>query len=332
MNGRARVLLVTLGCMACPLAAEPLYVRDLGPVSGLFGLPVQRAALVLPEGQLELGLFGAIASHYIDDGHGGERLHLDGETDRLALTLQYGFYRDWDLRLELPWLRHSGGFLDSSIDGWHDFWGMSDGGRSVAPRDELLYGYQGQGGFLLEDDAAGPGDPTLSVSRQLIAGENLGALLSLGYKFSLADDDEFLGSGSDDIYLAVQVDGVLGSAGMLHWYGQGGYLYAGNSAMIERIQQRDLWFAGLGLEWRLAPAWALLGQLDSHAAVADSEIPALGDDSVMLSGGVRWRPAPDWALEFSVVEDIRVETAPDVTFQLGLRYRPGGAAGGSSRD
>ena len=43
----------------------------------------------------------------------------------------------------------------------------------------------------------------------------------------------------------------------------------------------------------------------------------------MLTAGARWRFAQHWALDFSVVEDILVETAPDVIFQASLRYRPG---------
>jgi len=37
---------------------------------------------------------------------------------------------------------------------------------------------------------------------------------------------------------------------------------------------------------------------------------------------VRWRFAPAWSADATVVEDILVETAADVAFQLSLRYRP----------
>ena len=43
----------------------------------------------------------------------------------------------------------------------------------------------------------------------------------------------------------------------------------------------------------------------------------------MATVGVRWRFARHWALDFSVVEDIAVETAPDVIFQASLRLSPG---------
>jgi hypothetical protein len=41
----------------------------------------------------------------------------------------------------------------------------------------------------------------------------------------------------------------------------------------------------------------------------------------MATLGTRWYFAPQWSVDISVVEDIRVETAPDVTFQASVRYR-----------
>lgn len=316
--------LAALATLSLPVVAQPLYVKDLGPVSGLFGLPSQRPAQALPSGRAGVEVNTAIASHYIDDSLGEERLLLDGETDRLALSVAYGFAGHWEVQLEVPWLRHSGGFLDSTIGGWHDFWGMSDGGRDDVARDLLLYGYQGGDSFLMQDDSAGIGDPTLSLSRQLPVAGDTSLLLTLGYKFGAGDEEEFLGSGADDLYLALRAGGNLGASGAFGWYGQAGYLRSGASDVIAHVQQRDLWFAGLGLQWRFAGDWSLLGQLDAHAAPADSAVKGLGDDSVMLTGGLRWQPSPAWELDFSVVEDIQVGTAPDVTFQLGVRYRPGG--------
>jgi long-subunit fatty acid transport protein len=92
--------------------------------------------------------------------------------------------------------------------------------------------------------------------------------------------------------------------------------------MMEEFQEQNLWFAGLTMDWRFAQRWSLIAQLDSHAAPLDSDITGVGDDAVMASLGTRWRFTQHWSVDISVVEDIRVETAPDVTFQASLRYRP----------
>ncbi len=321
MAVRPATLLLLLAAQSVA-ASEPLYVKNLSPVAGLLGLPAQRTASVDTAGQFNLALHGSLASHYISEGSGDEYLNLDGETGRLALEVRYAISDNLDVQLELPWLKHSGGNLDSLIDNWHDFWGMSDGGRSNVEQDLLDYRYRGEDNFLLEDDSSGLGDTSLSLGYRFYGDEEASASIVVGYKFGTGDEDKFLGSGADDAYLALRFSGDQRSDLPLRWHGQLGYLYAGESELIENIQEQHLWFAGLGLDWRLGESWSLLGQVDAHAAPADSDIKGIGETAVMLTFGARWRFAEQWDLDLSLVEDIQVETAPDVVFQAGVRWRP----------
>ncbi|MBN7798238.1 DUF3187 family protein [Parahaliea mediterranea] len=311
-------LVPAIATAADPLQ-DPLHVRNISPVTGLVGLPAQRAATTTPSGTLQWTLHAAVASHYVSDRAGVEQLNLDGETQRLALELRYGLAEGWDVQLELPWLRQDGGALDGAIDGWHEFWGMPDNGRGDAPRDRIDYRYADPDlRFAVLDSGSGIGDGSLALQRRLYRDGGVEVAASLGYKFGSGDVDDFSGSGEGDVYAALRVAGS--GDGALGWYGQAGYLRAGEIAELGPRQERDLWFAGAGLAWRLSPSWSLLGQLDAHAAPMDSALDALGGDAVMLSAGARWRFAPRWAVDVSLVEDIAVETAPDVIFQASLRY------------
>lgn len=313
--------LVILGLAAGSASArEPLYARNLSPVAGLLGLPSQRQADIGPAGSFDLALHSSVASHYVAESRADEWVTLDGETLRVALEARYALGDDWDLQLALPWLEHSGGHLDSAIESWHDFWGMSDGGRSDAPQDVLDYRYRGAGRFELLDDASGIGDTSLSLSYRFYTDQGASASVVLGYKFATGDEDDFLGSGADDAWLGVRFSGDHLADLPLRWHGQLGYLRAGSSDLIGPAQERDLWYGGVTLDWIVADAWSLLAQVDAHAAPMDSNIKALGDEAVMLAVGGRWRFARRWALDLSVIEDIQVETAPDVTFQASLRF------------
>ena len=315
--------LLFLALVIRPVAAsEPLYAKNLSPVAGLSGLPSQRSAATLDRNSLGVALHSSIASHYVADSSADEFLNLDGETLRFALELRYGLAQNWDVQLEVPWLDHSGGNLDSLINDWHDLWGMSDGGRSDVPDDLLDYRYAARGGdgFSLQEDASGIGDVSVSLSHAFYREDKSVASLVLGYKFGTGDEEDFLGSGADDAFIAVRFSGVHLSDLPLSWHGQAGYLRAGDSDLLENIQEQDLWFAGISIDWQVVERWSLIAQVDSHAAPVDSDITALGDDAVMLTVGGRWRFMQNWALDLSVVEDIRVETAPDVTFQASLRY------------
>jgi hypothetical protein len=322
-NFSRRATTFALALLALPAAAsEPLYVKNLSPVAGLIGLPSQRDADTTESGSVALALHSSIANQYVNENKDGEYLNFDGETLRTALELRYGIARDWDAQLELPWLQQSGGHLDGVIDDWHNFWGMSDGGRSAVPHNVLDYRYvSARGGFSLQDKSSGVGDISVAVNHAFFRDANSVASVALGYKFSSGDDKDFLGSGGDDVYVALRFSGAQLSDLPLTWHGQVGYLRAGDSNLLDGMQEQNLWFAGLSMDWRFAAHWSLIAQLDSHAAPTDSKLTGVGDDAVMATVGTRWYFAPLWSVDVSVVEDIRVETAPDVTFQASVNYR-----------
>ena len=307
-----------------------MYVKNLSPVTGLFGLPSQRVAATQAPKTFDLALHTSIASHYVTDTGSLEGLNLDGESLRFALEVRYGLADNWDIQLELPWMEHSGGHLDSLIEDWHSLWGMSDGGRSDAPRNQLDYRYGGpDGSFALLDDASGAGDITVSLNHAFYTDDKAAASLALGYKFATGEEDDFLGSGAEDVFLALRFSGVHLADLPLSWHGQLGYLRAGDSDVLGAAQEKDLWFAGLAVDWAVADTVSLIAQLDMHAAPLDSDLTALGDDAVLLTLGVRWQFARRWSLGLNFVEDARVETAPDITFQASLRYYGGRSSSGN---
>lgn len=320
--GRCLVLL----CTALPLVAgatEPLYVKNLTPVTAMLGLPSQRSADTVDRGKLSAALHSSIANSYILDADADEYLNLDGETVRLALELRYGLLADWELQLEVAWMDQSGGNLDQVIDDWHDFWGMSDGGRDQVPRDLLDYRYATpDGGFGLQDDTSGLGDTSLSLSHAFYRDGDAVASLALGYKFGTGDEDDFLGSGADDGFVALRFSGQHLAQLPLGWHGQVGYLRAGDSDLLGDSQEQNLWFAGIAVDWQLAQNWSLLAQVDSNAAPLDSDLKGVGGEAYLITVGGRWRFAQHWSADISVIEDIRVQTGPDVTFQASVRYRP----------
>ena len=323
------VQLSLVSVIFCPITAAedmggPLYVKNFSPVTSLLGLPSQRTANTQATGTYSLAMHSAIASHYVAEAGASEQVNLDGETVRLALEARYGLWDGWDVQIEVPWLSHSGGSLDSTIDSWHDLWGMSDGGRSNVEQDILDFSYFDPASrFSLTDDASGLGDISLSLSHEFYRDENSVTNVVAAYKFATGDEDKLLGSGEGDAYLALRFSGAHLASLPLNWHGQIGYLYAGSSEILGPRQENNLWFAGLSMDWVVAPRFSLFAQLDMHAAPLDSELTALGDEALLGTLGGRWRFANNWALDFSLIEDLLVETAPDVTFQASIRYGGG---------
>ncbi|MCZ6829619.1 MAG: DUF3187 family protein, partial [Gammaproteobacteria bacterium] len=322
MSWNSRLALGLLVAGSPGVAADPLYARNLAPVAGLIGFPVLRSARVLPSGSFVLELNSSVANTQTADSSldekGDEMVLLDGETWRVAPRLRYGFARSWELEAELPWLRHSGGELDRLIENWHELWGLPDGDRDDMPRDQLFYGYIGpDAAFAHADAATGLGDASLAVVKEVWRSPQSALSLRGNVKFASGDKDDWLGSGSVDYSLGLAISVAPAPASLWLWHGQVGYTRAGKIEQLGDAQKRNLWFAGLGVEWRAWEKLHLKLQIDSHAAPVDSSLEQIGDPAVQLTAGVTWAPAPRWELDFSFSEDIAVNTAADIVLQFG---------------
>jgi len=316
------VVLALVGSAPAAVVAGPLYARNLAPVTGLFGFPLLREAAVLERGQYRGALFGSVANNYSVDVDGQEAVNFDGETQRLAGQFGVGLGGGWELEGEIPWLRHDGGELDKPIENWHDFWGLPDGDRDEAPRNLINYSYAGpDASFSMREDVQGWGDAQLALVKELWRDEDTVISGRAGVKFATGDEDDLLGSGSEDYYLSLNFSGWQRSDLPLAWHGQLGYLRAGDAGVLGDIQEQDLWFASLGMEWQAWQTVHLKLQVDSNDAVADSSLDQLGSVAVQLTAGLSWLFASGWEAEFSFSEDIAVDTAPDFVLQLGVRYR-----------
>ena len=328
-NKRRPALVFFAGLLLCfalalpqvPAASEPMWVENLSPLAGLVGLPPQRAAQQASGWHIDTHL--AVASHFVAAEDDSDSVIFDGETVRYSLALEYGWQQDWSLRLTVPWVSHGAGFLDSSINSWHNTFGLSDGGRAAFPQDQFRYQYSNASYEVSQfDEGDSMGDVRLELNRSLFQDADRAAALTLGYKAATGDTQHFTGSGAEDVFATLRYSAKELWQLPVSWHAQAGYTWVGTSKLLGPNQRHGLWFAGLGVDWRIAQRWSLLAQFDSHSGVLNSPVAALGKTSGLLSFGLRFSPNRSWMLEVGVIEDIIVETAPDVTFQASLRWRP----------
>ena len=304
---------------------DTLAIRNQGPLAQLHGLPAVLDARQPQAGRLQTRLLVDVASNYADHATDGEELLFDGETDRVALVLNLGLPRDWSVGLEVPWVSHRGGFLDSFIENWHDIFSLPQGGRDLVSNNRLTYRYRKDGITLLDlqTKESGLGDVALNCAWQPIRedGPN-GRALALGARLELptGDADRLLGSGGTDL--------ALWLAGSARTPFEGGTLAAhmaiGMLAMsrgdVLADQQRPLAaFGRFGFAWGPTDWIAFKVQLDGHSPLyEDSAMDELDAPAALLTlGGTLGLPA-DLDLDLGVTEDVAVNTAPDVTFHVAL--------------
>lgn len=316
------ILLLGTASVATPLELAPFRVTNQSPLVQIFGLPPAAGGQTLTAGASELLLGLDVASHFTEDTRGRETIVLDGETYRLALALRYGLAGGVEVGAEIPWVSHDGGFLDGFIEGWHDFFGLPQGGRDRASRNQLLfqYGEDGTEELRLDESADGLGDIRLTAAWPLVQQSSAAAALRASLKLPTGDSDRLLGSGSTDLALWLTGDRTYPSAwGEFALYGSGGVLLLSDGDILPGRQRNLAGFATAGGGWRPLDWLAFKLQFDGHTPLYDSDLTELGESLQLTVGGTL-----DWgntALDIGVGEDLVVDSAPDVLFHLALRTR-----------
>ncbi len=303
---------------------EPLSLSNRAPLVQIFALPGARSGAVLGAGESAWRIGYDVANNFASARSTDESIHLDGETQRLDLGVSAGIGERWELGLEVPYLRHAGGDLDSLIEGWHRFWGLPDGGRPEVPRNQLAYQYSRFGQRLvdLQKPTEGVGDIQFKAAYSLISNEQREIALAGNLSAPTGDANKLTGSGATQLSVTL-------AASENHLFDSDDFSATANLGVL-RIQDGDIqglaykdsvWFGSAELSFAPAQDWRLKLQLDAHTAFYHSALRELGSDSVQLLLGGSVRVSQHWLLDAAIAEDLAVDTAPDVVFQLALHSR-----------
>ena len=295
----------------------PLVSRNLSPFETGLGMPVMAAANPVEKGRWSLTWDLHWASHAVrETGTEGE-LELDGETRRQDLRLVAGITDRVTLMVDVPWVHHSAGSLDSLIDGWHDFWGMPEGDRAGQPRDRLRFAVSGSDDFALEQSASGLGDVELGLAWQLWGDEGQDLAAFTQVTLDTGDRRDLTGSGDTGIAAGVRYSRQYCVFSELSCHIQAGLIDPGKLGFTDR-QRSLMMFGGVSLVWQPATKVALVAQLESREGAYEDGALSAHDMALWGSLGLRWQPGADWIVEAQFSEDLRVESAPDITFRLAL--------------
>lgn len=300
----------------------PLHSFNQSPLVQIHGLPAIGTARVPKEHNGDFSLDWQMANNFTSATSPSEQLVLDGETHRLTLAARLGLANGYECGFELPYLSHSGGFLDSTIERWHNTFGLPDGGRPDSPRNLINYRYTRADVDLVHvtQSTSGVGDARITGAMQLSnapSGRDMALRGSL--KLPTGDSAELRGSGGTDLalWLSIAPDSRAGES--WHGYGGGGILYMNKSDVMPDQQRRLVAFGSIGLGLPLIPSLTIVAQLDAHSPFYDgSEFRQLSGYAVQGLLGVAWEFMPKKNLVASFSEDLVVNTSPDVVFNLSL--------------
>lgn len=320
----AVVLLLALLSAPALLWAAPLALSNQAPLARLYGVPAALPAQLLAPGATQWQLTSTLANTFSKDTTHDEAIFLDGESEELRLQWRHGIVRGTtalEFGAMLPWVHHGSGILDHTIVEFHDLAGLPQGNRTKFEADRLRYAYRDGDRLLLEfeDSGAALGDLQLSAGWALLPVRGHTLALRLHVKLPTGDADRLTGSGATDVAAALHMShtllgGELDVAAGVAALGKGDVL---------RAKQRDVAAYGHA-------AWAYPWSADVGAIVQlgfnsafyqDTDLAEL-NGAAWLGLGARYRIANEWALDLALIEDVMINSTPDVGFQLALRYTP----------
>jgi len=314
----AQLSVAFIGLSLCTLAAaDPLPLRNLNPLLAGYELPPALPAKS-PEGTSLSAQF-AISNISLDQYSAHEAVQLDGEVQRWQLNFATSLSDSLGLRVELPYLQISGGHLDHFIESFHRTFGMPNGNRSEWPTNRLLIQHQRDGvtDFNLTESQRGIGDLTLRMSQRLghaSADEKFNNTLWLSLKLPTGNANKLTGSGSIDAALSFAASQQLSDS--FTTTQQVSLSLLGKGDRLRDQQKTTVWSGSVGIDAKVTQHWSAVLQLDGSTKALASEVRALGP-ALQLTVGPRYESGA-WRSELVISEDIAVDTAPDVQFQLDI--------------
>jgi hypothetical protein len=312
--------------IALPVNPEPLYDADNGALSGMFHFPVSTEGARLARPHQHVLAFDAItSSHSTDEEFGDETLVLDGETTRISFDYRYGLSDRLEIGIRLPYVWHESGSLDSLVKGWHDALGLPLGSRRDRDNNQLEFSYSAATEALIDyqRNSNGPGDIRLLAGWLLTDGPNYSSALRFGLKLPTGDADDFHGSGGTDGSAGIAGDWkrLFGVDGLSGFY-RAHLNYIGEpDALSDRYKDFVGQFS-VGAGYRLSRVVDLRAQISGRTANYDSSIEILGQEAAWFTFGARFKLSSTYSLDLAVAEDVKVRSAPDVSFMISLRKRP----------
>lgn len=303
----------------------PIYVANQNPFVQIFGLPKPEPGTITPKGRLDAGFLYQVSNNAISsDAANGESIIWDGETAQYTIRFRYGVLDRLEIGVDIPFIQHGGGYLDSFIRSYHKMMGFPNDRQELFEKDQIDYQLSENGTtvYSMKEARSGLGDVRVAAAIPLLqktdrAQRHL-ALRSL-LKLPTGESRYLLGSGGADLSMGLaysdyqtlqRIHTVLSS-----YFGA---VYMGNAEVLRDKQRHFAGYGGISLAWLASDHVELKLQWDMHSAFYHSELDQLGSSMQLLAGGTVHLPG-EVMLDLGISEQLITDATPDVGFYLFVR-------------
>jgi hypothetical protein len=345
----ALVLLVAAplpGHAAEPRFLGPLRIRDLSPIS-MLRLDFAPAHAVDDEQVRAIRVNYSHANVYIVSGAADEFLiernsdsPLSGDDVRAMLSREGNvFFFDGELSLvEIEYIHsltpsmqvqvawplhiHGGGFLDRTIEGFHDATGLGRASRHLMSRNDMhVVARLGDDELVMIERGtrAGHGDPTISLRHASRLGRGMSLVAEAAVKIPAGDPEHYFSSGHSDMGVQLSLQKQFERNAL---YLGGSWVRVGDTRLFPNFALTDAQSISLAWEYAFSGmTWGIVQGSWGRGAFRGAETSSMTDDRNQISLGLRRRLSDRSAVTFALTENvIHFKNTPDIGIHLGVGF------------
>ncbi len=309
-----------------PLAAapatidyQPFEIRDQNVFNLIHGQAMPTNARLLKKNETRWSTSLIITNALNIESSANESIYLDYEAYRFNFAYLYGLNEHWNLKLDVPVIRQTGGFFDSGIDSWHEFFGLPRANRPLIDDNQYQVNYssQSQTQLSLNEASTSLGDIQLAAARSLIDNDSTSMSLWAGIKLPTGDEDKLSGNGATDFSAWLALNQLLADSWVINL--NTGIVLPGKDNYKNIPLSEQVFYGHVMLGWLVTDNINIKAQLQGHTSYYDnSQLKILGN-SYFLSVGAAIKISQCQQLDIALSEDIKVDASPDASFLISWR-------------
>ena len=299
---------------------SPIYIGNQNPFVAIYGLPRAEAGFITPKGKLDASFLYYVSNNAYSDVPGnGEEMIWDGETATYTAKLRYGVSEHLELGMDIPYVQHSGGYLDSIIRNFHSMFGFPNDRQEEFDKNQIEFKVNDK--IFLNESEHGLGDIRLTAAVPLFLDSfetrrHLAVRSVL--KLPTGDSDGLLGSGGTDLATGLAYsDFELLDFMNTVIHANVGVMYMSDSDVLPSKHENFAGYGGVGLGWIPLNWLEFKLQVDMHSAMYDSELVQLGHSLQLMLGGTLKLPG-NTLLDLGITEQLSTDATPDYGMYLML--------------
>jgi hypothetical protein len=266
----------------------------------------------------------------------GENYLLDVEVSTLDLVFHYRFSPEWSGYAIASAVSYQGGFLDGTIERFHESFGFSSFGRPALRRNDANLIYQLRSAEVVSfgtPTSGGLTDPTLGIRYAGFALPNAWRLSAeAAVKLPVGGERLLLSTGRTDVGLQLS---LRHHGERQAWYVNAAAVHYAGTREPAPHESQVIPTLILGYERPLTARTNFNLQAYVSRSVfteRQTDLEELRGTKYQVSAGVRHR-VRDMLLTFAVTENLQnINNTPDIGFQLGFAYIPRHVDGNRDRD